>query len=195
MDPHVAAVAIEQWGANLPENVLVPALKEHVPAIKQLVQQALAATTLARALSTQRAAKATLGGVRSRAARQAVSRQVYSAVYTREEFSGKPTLLVRLWGLAQMLEEGGRTERHMIPFDTERYAIGARLRSRQQRTSPVRAMGTVTLKGARFAHPITLARGQGIQHPGSRVRAHGLGARVMRDALESARATRLAWAH
>lgn len=174
MTPHEAAASLRDFAKNIPLHVLIPSLEEAVPAIKRRIQDAIETSGLAQGLRGQRASKVSLTGARSRQAREKASSKVYVACYKRGAYAAAPAIIASVWGLAALIEQGGRIRRHMIPLNLGQLAQARRAQySGKRALGPLKAQGLTRLKGAGFAHPITVGGVRGaLQHPGAPVRAH-----------------------
>lgn len=174
-NPHDAAVALRAMGDHLLPDVVVPVLQSYVPIVKAQVAVRIESTGIAHALQSGRASSATLRGARSKAARAKASDKLFVAVYKDGPYAKSPALQAKVWGLAALLEQGGRTRAHEIPFNTARYAEVKRYflsAEKKAKLGAVQGQALVRLKGAGYSHPITTGGSRSsIRHPGSAIRA------------------------
>jgi hypothetical protein len=125
-NPHDAAVALRAFADQVVARAIAPVLETCVPLVKAQIAARIEATGIAHSLQGQKASKATLSGARSRMNRARASDKLYVAVYKQGAYAKSPALRVQVWGLASLLEQGGRTRAHDIPFNTAQYAQVAR---------------------------------------------------------------------
>jgi len=168
MSLHQVAAALQRFAEELRVSVLTKALQEHVLSVERAVKEDVQGTDIARGL-TGRHGQGKNGRLKARPP----IRAIYAGVYTKDEYAGRAELEVRMWGMAALIELGGRTKDHTIAPSS---SWTSQLGKASQKKAARLGLGARALR-----FPDGGFRRFPVHHPGSTIRAHGIAATTLRS--------------
>jgi hypothetical protein len=105
-----AGQAVMALYGSIPSAVLVPAMQSKVPQVEHAVRERYRATDVAHHLAGQYLNR----HAKRLKLRAPLAKGVFVSVYKQGEYANAPSLRVLFYGLAALMEEGGRTKPHEI---------------------------------------------------------------------------------
>jgi hypothetical protein len=161
-----AGQAVQSLYKDIPPFVLIPALQSMVQPVEYGIRERYRATSVAHHLAGQY-----LNRHASRLKLRApLAKGVFVSVYTKGQYSSSPALRVLFYGLAALMEEGGRTKAHeIVPTSGFAESLGKKGKAFYgQRASALRL-------------PNGFARR--VNHPGSQFKRFGIAELVLNQAV------------